>query len=242
MAACDAVVSILFNIHRHPQSRKAHLQVMYDENRKTKRVVASQDIAPGSLTLVPCVPRTNKVSSKSDHPFRVQVIATLKQTEAEEETVLYINPEWRQPETKETTEFQEQNGVEVDWDWKGNETMNPFWAVRRLTQTQLTQEQKTPTVKGFNVKLTNKEFSQVTVGSIQGDSMSTTWSITLPVMTNEEAIKKDDELILQHETTSKPEKRKTRTWKSDVREAEAQKKRRPADVSEGHAAKSVTHV
>lgn len=61
-------------------------------------------------------------------------------------------------------------------------------------------------------------------------------------MTNEEAIKLGDELILQHEMTSKPEKRKTRTWKSDVREAEAQQKRRAADVSEGHASKNVTHI
>ena len=238
VAACDAVVSVLFNIHRHPQSRNAHVQVLYDENKKMKRVVATQDIAPGSLILVPCVPRTNKVSSKSDHPFRVQVIATLKQTEAEEGTVLYINPEWRQPETKEATAFQELNGLEVDWEWKGNETMNPFWAVRRLTHMQMAQEHKTPTVKGFNVKMTDKEFSQVIVGSLQGDSMSTTWSITLPVMTNEGDIKLGDELILQHETTSKPEKRKTRTWKSDVREAEAQKKR----GSEGCAAKHVTIV
>jgi hypothetical protein len=80
--------------------------------------------------------------------------------------------------------------------------MNPFWAVRRLTQMQLAQEQKTPTVKGFNAKMSNKESFQVTVGRIQGDSMSTTWSITVPVMTNEGAIKLGDELILQHEITS----------------------------------------
>ena len=53
-AAANAAVSVLFNLHRHPQLRQAPIQVLYDEKTGVKRVIASEDIRPRSLVLAPC--------------------------------------------------------------------------------------------------------------------------------------------------------------------------------------------
>ena len=49
-------------------------------------------------------------------------------------------------------------GVSADWEWKGDESLHPFWAVRRLTPAQLASEPKSSRAVRFNVSLKTEEF------------------------------------------------------------------------------------
>ena len=172
------------------------------------------------------------MSAESAHPFRIPIVVALKsKTTGNQETQLYISPEWLQPEQKAVAEDLKSSGFEVDWEWSGSESMNPFWAVRRMTDAQLAQEPKVPTIKGFNVQLSNKEFSQVVVGTMLDDIVSTTWTVTVPVLSNEDHISQGDELILRHEPIKKKEpKAKSRNWETDIQVSAAEKKRRAPDA------------
>ena len=220
VAAANAVVSVLFSIYRHGAFKTAPVEVLYQEGKGYKRVVASRDLAPGELVLAPCVPKGNKVLATSEHPFRVQVIATEGKATPATGQVLYINPEWIQPKEQQT----EQAYVKV-WEWNGVESMNPFWAVRRLTEVQLALEPAAPDITGFNVELSSHEFTQVTVGCVKNESTSSTWTISLPLMSNSAEIKQGVELILQWMPTSRLKPQKTRTWKSDHRETEKEQRK-----------------
>ena len=184
------------------------------------------------------------MSAKSEHPLCVPIVVALKSRDAEdEETLLYISPEWRQPDPKEVTEEFVGSGIELDWGWSGSETLNPFWAVGRLTEAQLTQEPKDATIKGFNVQLINKELSQLVVGIILDGSVTTTFAVTVPVLSNDDHISKGDELILKHEPIKRKEpKAKERNWKTDMQAAAALEKRRKRDADWSASAKNVTLI
>jgi hypothetical protein len=211
VAAANAVVSVLFSIFRQAAFNTAPIEVLYQEGKGYKRVVASRDLAPGELALAPCVPKGNKVLATSEHPFRVQVVATEGKAAEATGQVLYINPEWIQPKEQQT---------------EHGPAYLKQWAVRRLTEAQLAQEPAAPDITGFNVELSSHEFTQVTVGCVKKESTSSTWTISLPLMSNSAEIKQGVELVLRHVPTSKSKPEKTRTWKSDQQHTEKEQRKR----------------
>jgi hypothetical protein len=236
VAAANAVVSVLFSLYKQGAFKTAQVEVLYQEGKGHKRVVASKDLAPGELVLAPCVPKGNKVLATSEHPFRVQVVATEGKTAEATGQVLYINPEWIQPKEQETEHGPARPSSKAkQWEWNGAESMNPFWAVRRLTEAQLAQEPAAPDITGFNVELSSQEFTQVTVGCVKKESTSSTWTISLPLMSNSAEIKQGVELVLRHVPTSKSKPEKTRTWKSDQRQSDAERKRRRVGTTDADA-------
>ena len=99
--------------------------------------------------------------------------------------------------------------------------MHPFWAAERLTEDERRKAQKGP----FNLKFEDKEFSAVTVGASGGGSMSVTFTVVLPIMTNAVDVKKGEELFLEN-PTKKENKRKEGSWKTDVTKTEKAPKAR----------------
>ena len=82
----------------------------------------------------------------------------------------------------------------------------------------------------FNVTLEEKEYSVVTVGESAGNSVSITFAVRVPIMTNKIAIKKGEELVLQIQAAKASGKRKAESWKDDVAcaaKAKAKEKARP---------------
>ena len=57
-------------------------------------------------------------------------------------------------------------------------------------------EQREAQKGAVNLTLENKEFPAVTVGSLCGVSMSITFSVVVPIMTNAVAVKEGEELLL----------------------------------------------
>ena len=98
--------------------------------------------------------------------------------------------------------------------------MDHFWAAERLTEDERRKAQeKAP----FNLNAEDKEFSAVTVGASGGGSMSVTFTVVVPIMTNAVDVKKGEGLLLQI-TPTKETKRKGGSWKDDVaKAAKAQK-------------------
>ena len=125
-----------------------------------------------------------------------------------------MHPEFKTPEeSKEQLE----DAVASDacaWEFKGDETMHPFWAVEFLTEEERRKAQK----GAFNLKYEDKQFSAVTVGTSGGDSIAITLGVVVPIMTNAVDVKKGEELFLES-TRKKETKRKEGSWKDDVAKA-----------------------
>ena len=123
-------------------------------------------------------------------------------------------------ESKEQLEDAVASGVRA-WEFKGDETLHPFWAVERLTEDERRKAQK----GAFNLKLEDKEFAAATVGTSGGDSIAITLAVVVPIMTNAVAVKKGAELFLEN-MSKKETKRKEGSWKTDVAKAEESPKAR----------------
>ena len=106
------------------------------------------------------------------------------------------------------------------WEFKGDETMHPFWAVEFLTEEERRKAQK----GAFNLKFEDKEFSAVTVGTSGGDSIAITLAVVVPIMTNAVDVKMGDDLLLQVTSPQSRAKRKAGSWKDDVEKPRAKAK------------------
>ena len=122
-------------------------------------VTAQRTAKPNDIMLPPCVPKQMKVFERSEHPYAVQMkitslpgAGTVANKEdgsgaaANRTTTFFLNPEFTKPREDEAavagTTGSGSTAVADSCVWgpPGQETMNPFWAVRRLTQKQLTRE------------------------------------------------------------------------------------------------------
>ena len=183
------------SIHVRGRIEEAPIDVSVDLNQNRKVVQACEDLPAGTLALPPCVPHTSRVYDKSFHPHRVPIVLTEKSAVAEakpetrksgkatsepKRTVHYVHPEYRTPEeSKEQLEDAVAPGARA-WEFKGDETMHPFWAVEFLTEEERRKAQK----GAFNLTFEDKEFSAVTVGTSGGDSIAITLGVVVPIMTN----------------------------------------------------------
>ena len=123
------------------------------------------------------------------------------------------------------------------WEFKGEETLHPFWAVERLTEDERRKAQK----GAFNLTCEDKEFVAVTVGALCGDSVAITLAVVVPIMTNAVDVKKGEELFLEN-TCKKEAKRKEGSWKTDVVKAEKAPKARAKAKTAASSMEVVTEI
>ena len=71
-----------------------------------------------------------------------------------------------------------------------------FWAAERSTEHERRKAQKGP----FNLTFEDKEFSAVTVGASGGGSMSVTFTVVVPIMTNAVDVKKGGGVVFRKHT------------------------------------------
>ena len=93
-------------------------------------------------------------------------------------------------ESKDTIDDQAASHARA-WEFKGDETLHPFWAVERLTD----DERRKAKTGAFNMELEDKEFSAVTVGALNKDSIASTFAVAVPIMTSAVAVKGGEELF-----------------------------------------------
>ena len=149
----------------------------------------------------------------------------------------YVHPEYRMPEeSKEELDDAVASHVRA-WEFKGDETLHPFWVVERLTEDERRKAQK----GAFNLTCEDKEFAAVTVGASGSDSIATTLSVVVPIMTNAVAVKKGEELFLEN-TTKKEVKRKEGSWKTDVANTEKAPKAKAKAKTAANPLEVVTEI
>ena len=149
-----------------------------------------------------------------------------------------MHPEYRMPEeSKEKLEDAVASHVRA-WEFKGEETLHPFWAVERLTEDERRKAQK----GAFNLTCEDKEFVAVTVGASCGDSIAITLAVVVPIMTNSVDVKKGEELCLENTTRKDSNKRKEGSWKTDVAKTEKAEKAPKARAKAKTAASSLEVV
>ena len=140
---------VLYSLHAHGRIDQAPIDVSIDLTKHREVVKASEDLPAGALALAPCVLETSSVLDKSVHPHRVPIVVTEKSAVADgrpdtrhrekgafepRRSVYYVHPEFKMPEeSKEQLEDAVASGA-CAWEFKGDETMHPFWAVEFLTE------------------------------------------------------------------------------------------------------------
>ena len=99
--------------------------------------------------------------------------------------------------------------------WNGDESMHPFWAIRRMPASKVTAD--TP----FNMAIQHISLNTVTVGAVDGQSVSMTAEVIVPFLTNTIEIPLNGELRLEVEEVRPKECPKKRTWKTCVADDKA---------------------
>ena len=256
-ALCDkanhiAAIQLVLNaLHTRGRIDQTPIDIIVDLNSKRKVVKASEDLPKGTLALPPCVPHTSRVYDKSTHPHRVPIVVIEKSAVADgrpdtrqrgkvafepRQSVYYVHPEFKMPEeSKEQLDDAVEPHVRA-WEFKGDETMHPSWAVERLPEDERRKAQKGP----FNIKFEEKEYAAVTVGASGGHSIASTFSVVVPVMTTAVAVKKGAELFL--EMPKKETKRKEGSWKTDVAKFEKAPKARAKAKTAANSLEVATEI
>jgi hypothetical protein len=115
--------------------------------------------------------------------------------------------------------------VEDEWEWGplGEETMHPFWVVRRLTQKQLVRENEKADAKSgrralrFNCELTQHIMTNATIGAMKTSSLNATMKLQVPFLTNKIDLEENEELILEIMEQA-PREPKKRGWRDADRD------------------------
>ena len=100
--------------------------------------------------------------------------------------------------------------------------MQPFWLVRRLTDSALKalKEKEKDKRLNFNATITEQEFQSMCMGAWHDESVSLVYKVVVPVLTNTVSLQVNDELILQKAEPKEQEgKARTEDWKPASRDA-----------------------
>ena len=239
-----AATLVLRSLHHKGNVHMQDIDVKLNLETKQKTVVAVAELKPDTLQLPPCTPvACGRVITTSSHPLRVAIgisqrverqgptpAKRLKRKTSQEDPAesaivkhtYYVHPEYKLP-ADATPDDAVASGVSPGtraWEWKGDETLHPFWAVQRLTADELSKRNfREKTDREFNIALIEKDFNVVTVGSLGGQSVSMTTTVTVPIMTNTKAVAPGAELLMQIAPNIAVAKRKAPNWKDDVASA-----------------------
>ena len=175
------------------------------------------ELKPGGLELPPCIPVAQKIHATSSHPHRVPIqVATRvclersggrreRQDDTSSDVAMKTHRFCVHPEYKLPSEGAPGDAVAAGkgpttrhWVWKGDASLAPFWAIPRLSADDLKKKnvalQRHET---FNMELKQKQYSVVTVGDVNGLSIATTWTVTVPMLTNPEGIAAGESFLLE---------------------------------------------
>ena len=227
-----AATLVLRSLHHKGNVHMQDIDVKLNLETKQKTVVAVAELKPDTLQLPPCTPvACGKVFTTSSHPLRVAIgisqrVERRGPTPPGESAIVkhtyYVHPEYKLP-ADATPDDAVASGVSPGtraWEWKGDETLHPFWAVQRLTADELSKRNfREKTDREFNIALREKDFNVVTVGSLGGQSVSMTTTVTVPIMTNTKAVAPGAELLMEIAPKIAVAKRKAPNWKDDVASA-----------------------
>ena len=134
-----------------------------------------------------------------------------------EKGTVYIMPDVKLPAVKKSPPSAASTG-DVHVEWTGDEKVHPFWVIRRLSKDQLDAEnQKNTAPARFNCEIKAKECHLVSIVGGTG----CTKKVMVPMLTNHEAVRDGEELIIQHFPLKKKELALETHWTHAIKSAKA---------------------
>ena len=196
-------------------------------------MVATSKVAINAILLPPCIPKQSRVQERSDHPSAVQV--TQKVMRCAEDAVqpgkdnilrvreYFVIPEFKVPEQENLKTAVA--GAAPEWIWRDSETMHPFWAVRRMTEQQLSRARiggsNGKLLPRFNCTLETQSLSAVCIAIVGKQALNRTRLLEVLFLTSNVPLEKGEELILEIEQHVKAAPAK-RTWQKALRDEQKQ--------------------
>ena len=114
-----------------------------------------------------------------------------------------------------------------EWEWKGEESMHPFWAVQRM------HAQKD--AKPFNMTFQALSFHTVAMGVVAKRGVNVAAEVVVPFLTNDKEIPHGAELRLQIEEASRTTAPTKRNWKDSVAEKRKEAEKAAKSARKGNA-------
>ena len=253
-----SAVAVLHNLHEGYNYAKQKIDLWQHE--RSTYVVATGACEAKAILLPPCVPKQSKVVKRCQHPLAVHVVVkVMKSPESGSEsgsgsvlrqTEYSVMPELLCPEKakqnavagSQTAVAANQTAVAApEWVWRGQETMHPFWAVRRMTQKQLLLAQDAFATKKsgahiewrprFNCSLEKQSLSCVCIAIVGGQAVNRTRIIDVPCLTNFVPLELGEELIMEITTVEKKKTEEKRTWQTAMKNQEKATARQTAKAA-----------
>ena len=254
-----AAIAVLQGLHVRFAVDQEPIEVWHHEGLGNY-VTATRKVKSHGIMLPLCVPRQSKVLDSSEHPHKAELkFSVFRPTEdldvevSEEATirdgVYFLNPEFKAPTLKAVKDASAADSAAVADEWIcssiGDDTMHPFWAVRRMTAKQLAMEiasQKCVGADGvlkvqklrprFNCRMELQQVSCCTVGVVKSQSVATTRVYQVPFLINSLDLEEDEQLILEVDEKRDKEAKK-RGWKEAFKEDEKKTKLAKAQSNDG---------
>ena len=217
---------VLHTMHMKSKPQDNPVDVFYlpNSSRETKVVRLTQPVVTGEVLLLPCMPKSLRLTKESLSPFRIPIEVQVRNMPSGQlQSFLFdLLPEWQGPKNTTPSDAVDETSQQV-WTWEGKETMNPFWAVRRISRQEL---QKNDVTKEFNCELTLKAYSVICVGADNAQSFSQTWVVQVPMLTNVVDAPEGTELVWEAAPTPKRKAGKEVHWKDVKAKVPALKKQK----------------
>ena len=208
-----AVVAVSTSLMRQSLQQISAMPFKLVRDTGRLKVICEKDMPPGSL-LIPWYTQDPKfLVDKSEHPFAVEVKRSVIEADGKVIDLSWqANPQWSIPsKTTETSPSVE------EFVWTEKNCVNWFWGFRRLSdEDKWNCEIKTCVINIVHVA----RFNQVTALA-DGNPVSVTAEVLLPMITNTRQIKKDEEIVLK--VDPKPEVEKKKRFKNWMTDAKAKK-------------------
>ena len=224
-ASRASAVAVLQALHEYHEIEELPIDVLMSE-QKVLSVVAVGKVAESGVVLAPCVPKQTKVLDVSSHPHAVPIVVKSRMTPVGDTQIQTVHefvvvPEFQKPGEGQPTAVAAGSQENPMWVWANTEneaeSMNPFGAVRRMTDAQLSsanvEKPMTEPKLRFNCELVATSFSAVCAGVLHSKPIASTRMVEMQCLTNSVALEEGEELLLRLDAPAAKKKAGAkRTW------------------------------
>lgn len=229
-----AITHVLHGLHVHEALLSAPLDVLQKEGAdRTLRVKVTKDVGAEELWLPPCVPKSSKVFAQSSHPQRVPIVVARQTTPLTVKTY-YVVPEYKPPTDDTDASVEATHSGAKAWQFQGDETMHPFWAVPRVSALEAQKSSATSEPFAINMGLRTKRYQSVVVGNWQDKAVNAVFAVDVPFLVNSHGLANG--ALLYWESAPKAETSKRQlNWKDAVAENSKKAKAKAASKPKARA-------
>ena len=146
----------------------------------------------------------------------------------------YVVPEYKPPKDDTDASVEATHSGAKAWQFQGDETMHPFWAVPRVSEHEAKKSRATSEPFAINTSLRTKKFQSVVVGNWQDEAVNAVFAVEVPFLVNSHGLANG--ALLYWESAPKAETSKRQlNWKDAVAENAKKAKAKPTPKPKARA-------